>query len=65
MEFQKKDLLNFKDTKRMLMIDYPNEKAELLCKTLKNYMIFKQKKLYIMQPNIAYQHFDDDKSKIV
>jgi hypothetical protein len=65
MEFQKKDLLSFKDFKRMLTTDFPNEKAELLCTTLKKYMIIKQKKLYIMQPNITYQHFDDDKSKIV
>ena len=65
MEFQKKDLLNFKDFKRMIATAYPNEKSEILCKGLKKYMILRQEKLYILQPNITYECFKDDMSKII
>ena len=58
------DLLTFDDLKIFCLSKFPGEKAEALCKHLKKYMIIKNKKLYVIRPNITYEYFDNDKEKI-
>ena len=59
------ELLSFEQLKLFCLSQFPGEKAVALCTHLKKYMIIKSDRLYIVQPNITYQYFKDDKSKIV
>ena len=59
------DLLTFEQLKLFCLSQFPGEKAVALCTHLKKYMIIKADKLYVVQSNITYQYFKDDKSEIV
>jgi len=65
MSINNNDLLKFEELKSFCFSQLPNEKSSTLCKHLKKYMLIKNKKLFVLQPNITYLYFEDDKSKII
>ena len=65
MSIEINDLLSFEDFQTFSLSQFPGEKATALCKKLKKYMIIKSDKLYVLQQNITFQYFKDEKCKIV
>ena len=59
------DLLSFDDFKIFALSQYPGEKAEMLCKHLKKYMIIKKNNLYIINSNEIYAFHENEKKKIL
>lgn len=46
MEFEKKDLLNYDEIKKLLTNDSPNERADVICNKLKKYVFTRDEKIY-------------------
>ena len=59
MEFEKSNLLNFKEIRSIIESIFPNEIANIVKSKLTKYCFIKNREIYVIQPNISYSSSTD------